>query len=67
MRNYCALLSRAVASPETNIAQPRALLPERARQGLARKLDRDPARRTTAEAAPALADFDAATDRIELA
>ncbi len=65
MTDYHAILSRAVASLESNTAQARAALYERARNLLIDNIEKDRDRWTEESALAEVANFDAATDRIE--
>ena len=65
MTDYHSILSRAVASLENNTAQSRAELYERARNLLIDNIERDRNRWTEESAVAEVANFDAATDRIE--
>jgi lipoprotein-anchoring transpeptidase ErfK/SrfK len=65
LTDYYSILSRAVASLNPNTAQARAALFERARQMLFNQIQNDRARWTNADAEAEIANFDAATDRIE--
>ncbi|MBX9776992.1 MAG: L,D-transpeptidase [Xanthobacteraceae bacterium] len=65
MTDYYSILSRAVASLESNTAQARAELFERARNLLIDRIEREPGRWTNEAALAEVANFDAATDRIE--
>ena len=65
MTDYHSILSRAVASLESNTAQSRAALYERARSLLIDNIERDRDRWTEESAIAEVANFDAATDRIE--
>ena len=65
MADYYPILSRAVASLDSNTAQTRAELFERARGMLIDRIESEPGRWTNEAALAEVADFDAATDRIE--
>ena len=65
MTDYHSILSRAVASLESNTAQSRATLYQRARSLLIDNIERDRERWTEELALAEIANFDAATDRIE--
>lgn len=65
MTDYHSILSRAVASLENNTAQSRAALYERARNLLIDNIEKDRDRWTEESALAEIANFDAATDRIE--
>ena len=65
MTDYHSILSRAVASLESNTAQARAALYERARGLLIDRIESDRDRWTEESALAEIAHFDAATDRIE--
>ncbi len=65
MTDYHSILSRAIASLESNTAQARATLYERARGLLIDNIERDRDRWTEESALAEIANFDAATDRIE--
>ena len=65
MADYYSILSRAVASLNPNTEQARAALFERARGLLIDQIERDRDRWTDETAVAEMANFDAATDRIE--
>ncbi len=65
MTDYYSILSRAVASLNPNTAQARANLFKRARGLLIDQIERDRDRWTDDAALAEIANFDAATDRIE--
>ena len=65
MTDYYSILSRAIASLNPNTAQARAQLFERARRTLIATVRDEPDRWTEAAARTEIANFDAATDRIE--
>jgi lipoprotein-anchoring transpeptidase ErfK/SrfK len=65
LTDYHSILSRAVASLESNNAQSRAALYERARGLLIDNIESDRDRWTEESAVAEIANFDAATDRIE--
>jgi lipoprotein-anchoring transpeptidase ErfK/SrfK len=65
LTDYYSILSRAVASLNPNTAQARAALFERARLMLLNQIQNDRARWTDADAEGEIANFDAATDRVE--
>ena len=65
MADYYSILSRAVASLNPNTEQARAALFERARGLLIDQIERDRDRWTDEAAVAEMANFDAATDRIE--
>ncbi len=65
LTDYYSILSRAVASLDPNTAQARDQLFERARRMLLTQIQNDRARWTDAQAEAEIANFDAATDRIE--
>jgi lipoprotein-anchoring transpeptidase ErfK/SrfK len=65
LTDYYSILGRAVATLEPNTAQTRAHLFRRARQLLLDRIRDDASRWTDAEAEIEIANFDAATDRIE--
>jgi lipoprotein-anchoring transpeptidase ErfK/SrfK len=65
LTDYHSILSRAVASLESNTAQARAALYERARGLLIDRIESDRDRWTEESALAEIAHFDAATDRIE--
>ena len=65
MTDYYSILSRAVASLDPNTAQARATLFKRARGLLIDQLESDRDRWTDDAAVAEIANFDAATDRIE--
>ena len=65
MADYYSILSRAVASLDSNTAQARAELFERARNMLIDRIESERGRWTNETALAEIADFDAATDRIE--
>jgi lipoprotein-anchoring transpeptidase ErfK/SrfK len=65
LTDYYSILSRAVASLDSNTGQARDQLFERARRMLLTQIQNDRARWTDAQAEAEVANFDAATDRIE--
>ncbi|MPZ37693.1 MAG: L,D-transpeptidase family protein [Rhizobiales bacterium] len=65
MTDYYSILSRAVAQLDRNTAQARAALFERARRILVDQIESDRERWTDKAALAEVANFDAATDRIE--
>jgi lipoprotein-anchoring transpeptidase ErfK/SrfK len=65
LADYYSILSRAVASLDNNTAQARAELFERARGLLIDRIESERGRWTNEAALAEVADFDAATDRIE--
>ena len=65
MADYYSILSRAVGSLDSNTAQARAVLFERARGVLINRIEDERDRWTDEVALAEIAKFDAATDRIE--
>ena len=65
MTDYYSILARAVASLNSNTAQARAALFERARGLLVDRIENERERWTDEAALAEIANFDAATDRIE--
>jgi lipoprotein-anchoring transpeptidase ErfK/SrfK len=65
LADYYSILSRAVAALESNTAQARADLFERARNLLIDRIESEPGHWTNESALAEIAAFDAATDRIE--
>jgi hypothetical protein len=65
LTDYYSILSRAVASLDSNTAQARAALFERARGLLINRIENDRERWTDDAALAEIANFDATTDRIE--
>jgi lipoprotein-anchoring transpeptidase ErfK/SrfK len=65
LADYYSILSRAVASLDNNTPQARAELFERARGMLIDRIEGEPGRWTNESALAEVANFDAATDRIE--
>jgi lipoprotein-anchoring transpeptidase ErfK/SrfK len=65
LADYYSILSRAVASLDSNTAQTRAELFERARNLLIDRIESEPGQWTNEAALAEVANFDAATDRIE--
>ena len=65
MADYYSILSRAVASLESNTAQARGQLYERARGLLIAEIENNRDRWTNESAVAEVSNFDAATDRIE--
>jgi lipoprotein-anchoring transpeptidase ErfK/SrfK len=65
LADYYSILSRAVGSLDSNTAQARAVLFERAREVLINRIEDERDRWTDEVALAEIAKFDAATDRIE--
>jgi lipoprotein-anchoring transpeptidase ErfK/SrfK len=65
LADYYSILSRAVASLDSNTAQTRAELFERVRNLLIDRIESEPGQWTNEAALAEVANFDAATDRIE--